>query len=192
LIILKLFSPIYFNTYVNYIGNCVPSKKCFCRLGRCGYIYVLCSLQKSVNFVSDLIDLLQLILIHLYISCPLSCHRNDCWLFISKSCLNEVFSFCLLKRVTSALEAAVLRPSRWTVKPCRKQSATEHRGCACYLCSLLASALIKFVPNCDRRFLKQTIQIDTEFHAVMLFVSFIEYSPAEGVIKLMLQTAVLC
>jgi len=46
-------------------------------------VYVSCSVQKSVNFMSDLIDVLKVILIHLYISCLLSC-RIDCSLFISK------------------------------------------------------------------------------------------------------------
>jgi len=83
LTIFKLFSPIYFNTYVNYIGNCV-SKLFFVGLGRFGCVYVSRSLPKSVNFMSDLIDLLKVTIIHLYISCLLSCHRIDCWLFISK------------------------------------------------------------------------------------------------------------
>jgi hypothetical protein len=155
------------------------------RLRRFGWVYVSCSLQKSVNFMSDLIDLFKVILIDLYIYIiPIKMSSYQLLGCLSaKSCLREVFSFCLLKCLTSALKAAVLRPSRWTVKPCRKQSATEHRGSTCYLCSLLASALIKFVPNCNRLFLKQTIQIDTEFHAAMLCVSFIEYSPAEGCIQ---------
>jgi hypothetical protein len=96
----------------------------------------------------------------------------------AKSCLSKVFSLCLLKRLTAALEAALL-----PLPGARKQSATEHCGSGCYLYCLLASALITFVPNSDRRF-KKTNQINTEFHTVMLHVRFTEYGPAEDVIKL--------
>jgi len=55
LIIVKLFSPIHFNTHVNYIGNYI-SKLFFVVLGRFGCVYVSRPLPKSVNFMSDLID----------------------------------------------------------------------------------------------------------------------------------------
>ena len=46
----------------------------------------------------------------------------------------------------------------------------------------------QFCTEMWRPIFKQTLQIDAEFHAVMLCVSFIQYCPAEGAIKLMLQT----
>jgi hypothetical protein len=95
-VILYFISTLLCWLYLNYFLQCISiymlltleissqNSVFLCHLGRFGCVYVTCSLPKSVNFVSDLIDLLKVILIHLYISCLLSCHRIDCWPFISK------------------------------------------------------------------------------------------------------------